>query len=76
MITSGIISQISPTHIVTDAQVLPGNSGGPLINEEGKVVGINSTKWRAGYPVGSAGFGGAIPIQLVYDEFADYLSKP
>lgn len=43
-ITSGIVSnyreQDNKTLIQSDVQVLPGNSGGPLVNEDGKVVGI------------------------------------
>ena len=45
--TVGIISALNHTQgtytecIVTDAEVNPGNSGGPLINMTGQVVGIN-----------------------------------
>lgn len=43
-ITSGIVSNYrnvdNKTLIQSDVQVLPGNSGGPLVNENGKVVGI------------------------------------
>jgi S1-C subfamily serine protease len=45
--TTGIISAIHHTQgtytecIVTDAEVNPGNSGGPLVNMAGEVVGIN-----------------------------------
>jgi serine protease Do len=45
--TVGIISALNHTQgtytecIVTDAEVNPGNSGGPLINMAGQVVGIN-----------------------------------
>ncbi len=53
-ITAGVISQANRTGlsilpmIQTDAPINPGNSGGPLINSEGKVVGINSMGYRGG----------------------------
>lgn len=69
-VTTGIISgkhrDRGPTEyrdfIQTDASINPGNSGGPLVNLEGKLVGIN-TFIVSGVRTGELGF--AIPSNLV-----------
>jgi serine protease Do len=47
--------------IQTDASINPGNSGGPLIDTEGRVVGIN-TAILSGEEGGNVGIGFAVPI--------------
>ena len=52
--------------IQTDAAINPGNSGGPLINANGKVIGINTfifTDYEDHFR-GSVGIGFAIPINI------------
>lgn len=70
-VTAGIVSAKSRTlpdasyvpFIQTDVAVNPGNSGGPLFNTKGEVVGINSQIYsRSG---GYQGLSFAIPIQVV-----------
>jgi serine protease Do len=71
-VTSGIVSAVARTRagitdyqffIQTDAAINPGNSGGPLIDIEGRLVGINTAIYsRTG---GSHGIGFAIPANMV-----------
>ena len=51
--------------IQTDASINGGNSGGPLVNSLGEVIGMNTLIFTAGGNSGSIGLGFAIPINKV-----------
>jgi len=55
--TQGHIGDVLPDKIVYDAQTTTGGSGGPLFNNEGKVIGINFAMVRE---FGGSNF--AIPV--------------
>jgi Do/DeqQ family serine protease len=57
--------------IQTDAAVNPGNSGGPLINTQGQLIGINSA---IASPTGSyAGYSFTIPVNIVKKVVTDLM---
>jgi S1-C subfamily serine protease len=73
-LTTGIISALGrtlpaeslfnmPEIIQTDAAINPGNSGGPLLDAEGRVIGVN-TAIRTTTGLGT-GVGFAVPVNLV-----------
>ncbi|MEA5414600.1 trypsin-like peptidase domain-containing protein [Synechococcus sp. BA-132 BA5] len=80
-VTAGIISAIQRTNAVgegqrvpyiqTDAAVNPGNSGGPLINDRGQVIGINTAIRQAP----GAGLSFAIPINTARQIAAQILER-
>ena len=43
-VTEGIVSAVGPRLIQTDAALNPGNSGGPAVDAQGRIVGIASRK--------------------------------
>lgn len=76
-VTSGIISAKSRNinagplddFIQTDAAINRGNSGGPLFNNDGEVIGVNTAILSPGG--GSVGIGFAVPSDLVQEVVAD-----
>ncbi|MDE5854243.1 MAG: trypsin-like peptidase domain-containing protein, partial [Ruminococcus sp.] len=85
-VTSGIVSGLnrnitindkSMNLIQTDAAINSGNSGGPLINKYGQVIGINSSKMSNTYGSGASieGIGFAIPaneVSTIVDDIMKY----
>jgi S1-C subfamily serine protease len=61
--------------IQTDAQINSGNSGGPLLNARGEVVGVNSQIATAEGSSGSIGISFAVPINTVKDVTSQLIDK-
>ena len=81
-VTQGIVSAVgrSESHmsaisdyIQTDAAINQGNSGGPLVNIYGEVIGINT--WIASSSGGSVGLGFAIPINNLKSAIDSFIKK-
>lgn len=83
-VTVGVISALgragmnfgnnSPTfqdYVQTDAAINPGNSGGPLLDIEGKVIGINAAITSTSG--GNVGIGFAIPVDLAKKVSSDLM---
>jgi S1-C subfamily serine protease len=85
-ITSGIVSALQrrifapngapiDNVIQTDAALNHGNSGGPLLNTRGRVIGVNSQIQTADGNGGNIGIGFAIPINTVKNVAAQLIAK-
>ena len=69
ILTSGIVSKVEPTAIISDVNINPGNSGGPLLNMDGEVIAIN-TFGDASRGVGP-GVSGSISIRQTNSALAE-----
>ncbi len=67
-LTSGIVTKSSKDHLFTDTQILPGNSGGPLIDADGNVLGVNTAILARNR--NADGLGMAIYVSRIRSEFA------
>jgi S1-C subfamily serine protease len=86
-ITAGIVSALqreiqAPNlyaidHVIqTDAPINHGNSGGPLLNAQGQVIGVNSQIETGGTgEQGNVGIGFAVPIDTVKDVAAQLIEN-
>jgi S1-C subfamily serine protease len=83
-VTAGIVSALqrevrSPNnytidHVIqTDAPINSGNSGGPLIDAQGRVIGVNSQIETANGGGGNVGIGFAVPSNTVKSVVAQLL---
>ena len=79
--TSGIVSALqrlitAPNsftidHVIqTDAPINHGNSGGPLLNSRGQVIGVNTQIETGGVASGNVGIGFSVPSNTVKDVVA------
>jgi serine protease Do len=76
-VTTGVVSALDRTLgrtgleelIQTDAAINPGNSGGPLLDSQGRVIGINTVVLQGGRQGGPllVGLGFAVPINTARD---------
>lgn len=62
-VTQGILSKIWDDAYQTDAAINPGNSGGPLLDREGRVLGVNTEQLRD-----SQGLNFAVRIRQLCDQ--------
>lgn len=84
-VTSGIVSALGRAgkqgmgmvfedFIQTDAAINPGNSGGPLIDYEGRLLGMNTAIRTASGAGGNIGLGYSIPANLILSVATDLAS--
>jgi hypothetical protein len=58
--TAGVVSALHAGAVQTDAAINPGNSGGPLIDTDGRVLGLNTSRLLGA----TQGIGFARPIEM------------
>ena len=72
IVTKGIVSQVNftwakqkATFIIVDASTLPGNSGGPVLNSHGHLIGILTRSTSMFGEMGAVGLGFAVDLGTI-----------
>ncbi len=73
-VTKGIVSAFREPYIQTDAPVNPGNSGGPLVNMRGEVIGLVTAKPTTQDQEPAEGIGFAIAIDHINSSLPGLMS--
>lgn len=73
--TRGIVSNMSYDrggvfYIQHDAALNPGNSGGPLVNEQGQIAGVNTFMIKNGQNIGFS-----LPVRYLWASLEEYQSR-
>ncbi len=71
-VSAGVISGFDGYYLRTDAKIYPGNSGGPLVNQKGEVIGVNTLK-EITHKFEGLGF--AITMDATISEFSNFIGK-
>lgn len=73
-VTSGVITRVKDELIFTDSATFPGYSGGPLVDEQGNAVAVNTMFTTQVEGTEHRGFGVAISIGIASKEFKEFVS--
>ncbi len=71
ILTAGIVSKVEERAVISDVNLNPGNSGGPLLNLDAEVIAINTFRDPS---LGGPGVSGSVPVGSAFPMIASALA--
>ena len=75
VVAPGFDRLVDQDFLQVDTLIKPGNSGGPLIDIRGRVIGVNTAIMGSGADAGARGIGFAVPINLAREVAAQLVAS-